>query len=182
MGWISVQTGPALGSTRPCVRRLTKAGAAGVLMPRRPGAVETPDWSDPDDRMTCVNRALANRLALSGLIWGRMTFGVGAWLAPGRVGNVLGLDMAGNPQAAYLARIVAVRDLVLACGALGTDGETQRQWLLAGLVCDGADTLAGVAATRGEYLPKRTGAYVTAFAFSGVVAAAAVLRERSSGT
>ncbi len=127
--------------------------------------------------MVAVNRALANKLALNGLIWGRMAFGIAAWLAPRPVGNALGLDMAGNPQAAYLARVLAVRDLALACGALGTDGEVQRQWLLAGLACDSADTLAGVAAGRGGYLPKRTSFYLTGFAFSGVATAVAVLRQ-----
>jgi hypothetical protein len=121
--------------------------------------------------MVAVHRAPANKLALNGLIWGRMTFGVAAWLAPRPVGKALGLDMAGNPQAAYLARVLAVRDLVLACGAFGTDGEVQRQWLLAGLVSDSADTLAGIAAGRGGYLPKRTCVYLTGFALSGVAAA-----------
>jgi hypothetical protein len=130
--------------------------------------------------MLAVNRDLLGKLTLDGLIWGRISFGVAAWLAPRPVGNAVGLDMRGNPQAAYLARILAVRDLVLACGALGTDGEAQRQWLLAGLVCDGADTLAGVAAGRGGYLPKRTSLSLTGFALSGVAAAAIVLRGRSA--
>jgi hypothetical protein len=128
--------------------------------------------------MVAVNRALATKLALNGLIWGRMTFGVAAWLAPRPVGGALGLDVAGNPQAVYLARVLAVRDFVLACGAYGTEGEAQRQWLLAGLVSDSADTLAGIAAGRGGYLPKRTSVYLTGFALSGVAAAAAVLQKR----
>ena len=132
--------------------------------------------------MVAVNRILASKLALNGLIWGRMSFGIAAWLAPRPVGKALGLDMAGNPQAVYLARVLAVRDLVLACGAYGTDGEVQRQWLLAGLVCDSADTLAGIAAGRGGYLPKRTSVYLTGFALSGVAAAVAVLREQSGAT
>ncbi|HET7590814.1 MAG TPA: hypothetical protein VFK14_11610 [Solirubrobacterales bacterium] len=129
--------------------------------------------------MGAVNRPSADKLALNGLIWGRMTFGVAAWLAPRPVGRALGLDMDGNPQAVYVARLLAVRDLVLAVGAHGTDGEAQRQWLLAGLVCDGADTLAGIAAGGGGYLPKRTSVHVTAFALSGVAAAATVLHQRS---
>jgi hypothetical protein len=108
-----------------------------------------------------------------------MSFGVAAWLAPRPVANALGLDMAGNPQAAYLARVLAVRDIALACGAYGTDGEARRQWLLAGMACDAGDTIAGIAAGRGEYLPKRTSIYLTAFALSGVVAAAAVLGGRT---
>jgi hypothetical protein len=130
-----------------------------------------------DHTMAAVNRELLNRLNLNGLIWGRLTFGAAAWLAPRRVGNAVGLDMEGNPQAVYLARILAVRDLVLTCGVLGTDGEVQRQWLFAGLVCDSADALAGVAAGRGGYLPKRTSVYLTGFALSGVVTAVAVLRR-----
>jgi hypothetical protein len=136
----------------------------------------------PDYTMVAVNRALVSKLTLNGLIWGRMTFGAAAWLAPRPVGNAVGLDMSGNPQAVYLTRILAVRDLVLACGALGTDAGVRRQWLLAGLVCDSADTLAGVAAGRDGYLPKRTSFYLTGFALSGVAAAVAVLREQSGAT
>lgn len=132
--------------------------------------------------MVAVNQVLASKLALNGLIWGRMTFGVTAWLAPRPIGGALGLDMAGNPQAPYLARVLAVRDLVLACGVYGTDGEVQRQWLLAGLACDSADALAGIAAGRGEYLPKRASIYLTGFALSGVALAAAAMRERSGAT
>ena len=133
-----------------------------------------------DYTIVAVNRSSVSRLTLNGLIWGRMTFGVAAWLAPRSVGNAVGLDTSANPQAVYLARIVAVRDLVLACGALGTDGAVQRQWLLAGLVCDSADTLAGVAAGRGGYLPKRTSVYLTGFALSGVAAAVAVIGKQSA--
>ncbi|MET0557809.1 MAG: hypothetical protein ABW065_03950 [Solirubrobacterales bacterium] len=120
-----------------------------------------------------MDRGLVRKLTLSGLIWGRLTFGVAAWLAPRRVGRAVGLDMDGNPQAAYLARVLAVRDFALAAGTLVTDGEVQRQWLLAGLVCDSADALAGVAAGGGGYLPKRTSVFLTGFALSGVILGAA---------
>jgi hypothetical protein len=39
--------------------------------------------------MVAVNRTLASKLTLNGLIWGRMTFGVAAWLAPRPVGNAV---------------------------------------------------------------------------------------------
>lgn len=127
-----------------------------------------------------MDRGLVRKLALNGLIWGRMSFGVAAWLAPRSVGTAVGLDMDGNPQAAYLARVLAVRDFALAAGTYATEGEVQRQWLLAGLVCDSADAVAGVAAGRGGYLPKRTSFYLTGFALSGVILAA--LHQRSGAT
>ena len=46
--------------------------------------------------MAAVNRALVNKLTLNGLIWGPMTFGVAAWLAPRPVGNAVGLEWAGT--------------------------------------------------------------------------------------
>lgn len=119
--------------------------------------------------MVVMARVPARKLSLNGLIWGRMSFGVAAWLAPRPVGNAVGLDMEGNPQAAYLARVLAVRDFALAAGTQMSDGEAQRQWLLAGLVCDSGDAIAGIAAGRAGYLHKRTSIFLTGFALSGVV-------------
>ena len=73
----------------------------------------------------------------------------------GSPARLFGLDAAANPQSPYLARLFGVRDVALAWGALSSEGDTQRQWLLAGLACDVADALAGVAGGRGGYLPKR---------------------------
>jgi hypothetical protein len=73
-----------------------------------------------------------------------------------------------------------VRDFALAAGAYATDGEIRRQWLFAGLVWDGADTLAGVAAGHGGYLPRRSSFYLTGFALSGVILG--VLHRRAGAT
>ncbi len=86
--------------------------------------------------------------------------------------------MAGNQHAPYLGRIIATRDLVLACGVIGTEGDIQRQWLLAGLVCDCADTLAAIAGGVGGYLPKRTSALMTRMALGAAVLGVGVLREQ----
>jgi len=37
--------------------------------------------------MVAVNGTLVSKLTLNGLIWGRMTFGAAAWLAPRAVGG-----------------------------------------------------------------------------------------------
>lgn len=121
-----------------------------------------------------VNRANA----IKALIGVRMAVGLAVWTTPRIAGRAFGIDAAGNPQLPYLARLFGARDVALACGVLGTQGDPRRQWLLAGVACDIADTLAGIAGARRGYLPKLTSALVTATALSGVVLGAAVLREQ----
>ncbi len=108
----------------------------------------------------------------------RLGIGAGAWLAPGLAGRMFGLDVSGNPQAPYLARLFGIRDVALAWGALGSEGETRRRWLLAGLGCDVADALAGAAGGRAGYLPKATTVLVTGTALAAAGLGAAALAER----
>jgi hypothetical protein len=115
--------------------------------------------------------------AVNALVGLRMAVGVGSWATPRVAGKLFGLDVAANPQAPYLARLFGVRDLALAWGAMGTKGEARQQWLMAGLACDLADTLAGIAGGRGGYLPKLTSTLVTGTAISAAALGAAALRE-----
>jgi hypothetical protein len=107
----------------------------------------------------------------------RVAIGVASWSTPRLAGKLFGLDANANPQSPYLARLFGVRDVALAWGALSTTGDAQRQWLTAGLACDAADALAGYAGARGGYLPKLTGALVTATALSAALLGAQALRE-----
>lgn len=107
----------------------------------------------------------------------RLGIGIGAWAAPRLAGRLFGLDIAGNPQAPYLARLFGVRDVALAVGSLTAEGEAQLQWLRAGLACDVADAVAGVAGWRGGYLPAVTGALVTGTAVSAAALGAGALRD-----
>ena len=118
-----------------------------------------------------MNRATAIN-ALSGL---RLAIGIGSWSAPRVAAGLFGLDAEANPQAPYLARLFGVRDAALAWGALSSDGDAQRQWLLAGLACDVADALAGIAGGRRGYLPKLTCALVTGTALGAAALGAAAL-------
>ena len=117
------------------------------------------------------------KIAIGGLAGLRMAIGVGSWATPRVAGKLFGLDAAANPQSPYLGRLFGARDFALAWGALSTEGEAQRQWLLAGLACDLADALAGIAGGRGGYLPKLTSAVVTATALTAATMGAAALRE-----
>jgi hypothetical protein len=119
------------------------------------------------DRRKTVN-------ALAGL---RLAIGLGAWATPRVAGRVFGLDAEANPQAPYLARLFGARDVALGWGALNSEGQTQRQWLVAGLACDLADALAGVVGGRGGYLPKLTSVVVSATAVSAAALGAAALLE-----
>lgn len=116
------------------------------------------------------------KIAVNALVGLRIAVGVGSWTTPRMAGKLFGLDAEANPQSPYLARLFGVRDLALAWGALGSEDEARRQWLLAGLVCDVADALAGVAGGRGGYLPRLTSVLVTGTAVSAAALGAAALR------
>lgn len=116
--------------------------------------------------------------ALSALVGLRLAVGVASWLAPRPAGRLFGLDVPANPQAPYLARLFGARDVALAWGALSSAGDARRKWLLAGLACDAADALAGLAGARGGYLPKLTSLLVTGTAVSAVALGAVALDEQ----
>lgn len=124
-------------------------------------------------RVAAVNRAATIR-SLAGL---RLAIGASAWATPRLAGRVFGLDADANPQAPYLARLFGVRDVALGWGAMTSSGDTQRKWLLAGMACDVADALAGVAGARARYLPPVTGVLVTGTALAAAALGAAALGE-----
>jgi hypothetical protein len=107
----------------------------------------------------------------------RFAVGASSWATPRLAGRVLGIDAEANPQAPYLARLFGVRDVALAWGALGAEGNARRQWLVAGLACDAADAAAGVAGGWGGYLPRLTSVLVTGTALSALVLGGFALRE-----
>jgi hypothetical protein len=123
------------------------------------------------------SRDVTQKNAVSALAGIRMAIGVASWTTPRLAGKLFGLDARANPQSPYLARLFGVRDVALAWGALSSEGDTRRQWLTAGLACDVADTLAGVAGGRGGYLPKLTSVLVSGTALSAVVLGAAALGD-----
>jgi hypothetical protein len=106
-----------------------------------------------------------------------MAVGVASWTTPRLAGKLFGLDAEANPQSPYLARLFGARDLALAWGVLGAEGNARRQWLAAGIACDAADVLAGIAGGRGGYLPKVTSVLVSGTALSAVALGTVALRE-----
>jgi hypothetical protein len=123
------------------------------------------------------SRGMDQQTAVRNLAAVRLAIGVGAWTTPRLAGRLFGLDAADNPQSPYLARLFGVRDVALAWGALSSEGDTRRQWLLAGMACDVADAFAGLAGGRAGYLPKVPSALVTGTAISAALLGAVALRE-----
>jgi hypothetical protein len=114
---------------------------------------------------------------LNSLIASRMAFGVALWAFPGPAGRAFGVDVARDPLAIYLSRLMGARDIALAWELRVTEGDSQRKWLLACMACDAADTLAAVAAGRNG-LSKRTTAAMLAASLGPMVRGGLVLRER----
>lgn len=106
-----------------------------------------------------------------------MAFGVAIWTLPGPVGKAFGVDMTRDPLAIYLSRLMGARDVALAWELLVTEGDNQRKWLIACMVCDAADALAAIAAGRNG-LSKRTTAMLLGAALAPMVRGALVLREK----
>jgi hypothetical protein len=115
--------------------------------------------------------------ALTSMIASRMAFGVAIWAFPGPVGKAFGVDMTRDPLASYLSRLMGARDVALAWELHATEGDAQRKWLLACMVCDAADTLAAIAAGRNG-LSKRTTAMLLAASLGPLVRGAVALREQ----
>ena len=119
---------------------------------------------------------MANEQAISGLVGARTAIGVGAWVAPRISGRLFGLDVPGNPQAPYLARLFGVRDAALAYGVQNSTGPQRVQWLKVGIACDLADALAGIFAGRRGELPGFATVLVTGTALAAAALGVAALQ------
>ncbi len=129
-------------------------------------------------RHRCGNVGDVKKDNAVGLLAGlRLVVGVASWTTPRLAGRLFGLDAESNPQSPYLARLFGARDVALAWGALGSEGDARKQWLIAGLACDAADVLAGIAGGRRGYLPKLTSALVSGTAISAVALGVAALSD-----
>jgi hypothetical protein len=120
----------------------------------------------------------ANNTALIGL---RASVGAGAWAAPQLAGRLFGLDPVGNPQLPYLGRLFGIRDVALAAGLSMSNGAGRKLWLQLGIMCDVADTAAGLLAGRKGELSKLSTVLVTAPALLGIALGVTALKGAEDG-
>jgi len=116
------------------------------------------------------------------LIGTRTLIGAATWLAPHLAGRLFGLDVKGNPQLPYVARLFAIRDLALAVGLQASDGDAARRWVQIGIACDAADGVAGIIAGRRGELSPASAVLVTAAALTAVGLGSSVLGEAEAGS
>lgn len=81
----------------------------------------------------------------------RLAIGTGAWAAPALTAKLFGLNPVANPQATYVARLFAIRNVALGAAGLKA-GPGQKQALQAGVVCDLFDAAASLLAKRSGVL------------------------------
>ena len=108
---------------------------------------------------------MAENRVLIGL---RASIGASAWIAPGLAGRLFGLDAIANPQLPYVGRLFGVRDVALAAGLQLSSGPSRRLWLQLGILCDAADSVAGILARRNGQISKLSTVLVTAPALLGI--------------
>lgn len=106
----------------------------------------------------------------------RIVVGMLAWLTPNLAGKAFMLDVPGNPQAPYLARLFGIRDVALGAATAQANGDARRQLVVAGLACDAADTAAALLGARAGYFSKSTGVLLALPAVAAVGMGVAALQ------
>jgi hypothetical protein len=115
---------------------------------------------------------------MQGLIGGRAAIGTGAFLAPGLTGRLFGLNPAANPQAPFISRLFASRDVALAAGLAMSSDSDRARWLQAGIACDVADAVAAILAGRSGQLSKFSSALITLTGLSGAASGVMALLSK----
>jgi hypothetical protein len=115
---------------------------------------------------------------VTGLSLGRIAVGAVSFARPDLVAKMFGLDMAGNPQSAYLARLFGSREIVLGAATLLARGTTRRNLVLAGIGVDLADAATGVLGVQDKTVSVRSGAMLVGPAVGAVLSGISGLRNR----
>jgi hypothetical protein len=112
----------------------------------------------------------------------RINIGAGAWIAPRLAGRLFGLDAIANPQLAYVGRLFGVRDVALGVGLQLSSGQSRRLWLQLGILCDAADSVAGILAGRKGEISGLSTVLVTAPALVGIALGITALQAVDEST
>lgn len=113
---------------------------------------------------------------VTGLAVGRIALGTVSLVSPGLAAKLFLLDPKANPQLGLMTRLFGSREIALGAITLATTGTARRALVQVGVAVDGADVLAGLAATVSGSVPKTTGLLFSAVAAGAVAAGATSLQ------
>jgi hypothetical protein len=113
-----------------------------------------------------------------GLSLGRIAVGAVALARPRLAAGLLGLDVAGNPQGPYLARLFGSREVAFGAATLLARGTARRNLVVAGIGVDLADAATGVLGIQEKSVSVKTGAMLVVPALGAVLSGVAGLRAR----
>jgi hypothetical protein len=116
---------------------------------------------------------------VTGLSLGRIAVGLLAFLQPALATKLFGLDISGNPQGPYLARLFGSREVAIGTATLLARGKTRRNLVLAGIGVDAADAATGVLGIRDKSVPARTGAMLVVPAVLAALSGVSGLRQKA---
>jgi hypothetical protein len=116
---------------------------------------------------------------VTGLSLGRIAVGAIAFARPDVAAGMFGLDLAGNPQSPYVARLFGSREIAIGVLTLVSRGTTRRNLVLAGVGIDLADAATGVLGIQDKSVPVRTGAMLVATAVGAVFSGLRGLRSHA---
>lgn len=115
---------------------------------------------------------------ITGIAGARVAIGVTTLLSPTFASRLFMLDVRGNPQLPYMARLFASREIALGAMTLAAPEDARATMIGLGMAVDGADAIASVSAVRSGTVSKPAGAMLTAVALGAVGTAAAILLGR----
>lgn len=114
--------------------------------------------------------------------YGRITVGVGSWIAPAIASKAMGFYGPPDGGQAYMLRLFGVREIALGVATARCASASQANLLAVGSTIDLADTLAAILGIRSGRIAKRTGCYIgSVSAASALVSALAALSARRCG-
>ncbi len=116
--------------------------------------------------------------SVTGLSLGRIAVGILTLLQPALAAKLFGLDVAGNPQAPYVARLFGSREVALGATTLLARGRTRRTLVLAGIGVDLADAATGVLGVQDKSVSTRSGALLVVPAVLAVLSGISGLRQK----
>jgi hypothetical protein len=114
--------------------------------------------------------------SVTSLSLARIAVGIGAYGSPEMVGKIFGIDAHANPQAPYVSRMFASREIALGAVTLLARGTARRNLTIAGVLIDIGDGATGALGIKQQMVPARTGAVLIGAAVYGVLSGLRGLR------